>query len=339
MNAYNLIRKVLFNLSPEAAHNLTIALFSRSIAQPFLKLMAGNIPSKPVHIMGLDFPNRVGLAAGLDKNADCIDAWANLGFGFIEVGTVTPQPQPGNPKPRLFRIPESEAIINRMGFNNKGIDYLLEKISTYNKPPILGVNIGKNKNTPNEQAADDYSIGLRKAYQYADYIAVNISSPNTPGLRELQGEDELKRLLERLKQEQEQLSTEHGKRKPIAIKIAPDIDEQAIDTMTKCLLDYQVDGLIVSNTTISRPEVTHTNVSYENGGLSGKPLMELSTHILKEIHQRVGERIPLIGVGGINSAEDAQAKIDAGASLVQIYSGFIYHGPGLIRRTVNKLNG
>lgn len=281
--------------------------------------------------MGLNFPNVVGLAAGLDKNADYLDALAGLGFGFIEVGTVTPRPQPGNPKPRLFRLPVAQALINRMGFNNKGIDYLIRQVSRAHYRGILGINIGKNKDTPTDKAVDDYRLCLQKAYPHAGYITVNISSPNTPGLRDLQKVEELSRLLAELLDKREQLATQHGKRVPLVLKIAPDLDEQAMDDMAECLLAQRVDGLIVGNTTLSRPGLEDCPEAHESGGLSGKPLLPLATHVLKSMQARLKDEIPLIGVGGILTAADATEKFNAGARLVQIYTGFIYRGPALIR--------
>lgn len=281
--------------------------------------------------MGLNFPNAVGLAAGLDKNADYLDALASLGFGFIEVGTVTPRPQPGNPKPRLFRIPAEQALINRMGFNNKGVDHLVRQVDRARYRGVLGINIGKNKDTPTDKAVDDYLECLRKAYPYAGYVTINISSPNTPGLRDLQKVSELSHLLASLLDKREQLAVQHGKRIPLVLKIAPDLDEHAMDDIAHCLLTHKIDGLIVGNTTLSRPGLEHYPEAREAGGLSGKPLMPLSTHVLRNMQARLKGEVPLIGVGGILTAEDAAEKFNAGASLVQIYSGFIYRGPALIR--------
>ena len=337
MNPYFLARSLLFQLSPEMAHTLTVTMMKAGLRGPMATIMRKRVPDSPVKVMGLQFPNRIGLAAGMDKDAECVDAWAAMGFGFIEAGTVTPKPQDGNPKPRLFRIPQEEAIINRMGFNNKGIDSLVERVKNKPRRAILGINIGKNKLTPNEQAVDDYRIGLRKAYIHADYIAINISSPNTPGLRDLQSAEELSRLLDALKNEQQSLSTQYQRYVPLALKIAPDIDTQMMDTIAESCLEYKVDALIVSNTTISRPLNTTTTTAQETGGLSGRPLMSLSTQVLKEMHARVGNSIPLIGSGGIMSADDALAKFKAGAALIQIYSGIIYRGPGLIRQIAKAL--
>jgi dihydroorotate dehydrogenase len=328
---YRFLSSLLFNLPPETAHHLALSSLKLAVRKPLAAFLTKQIVPRPLTVMGLNFPNPVGLAAGLDKNADYLDALAGLGFGFIEVGTVTPRPQPGNPKPRLFRIPEKQALINRMGFNNKGIDYLIRRVNASRYRGVLGINIGKNKDTPNDRAVDDYLECLRKAYPCAGYVTINISSPNTPGLRELQKISELSRLLSTLLDTREQLSSQHGRRVPLLLKIAPDLDEQAMDDISACLLNQRVDGLIVSNTTLSRPELEQYPVARETGGLSGKPLMPLATQVLRSMQARLNGEIPLIGVGGILTAEDAAEKFRAGASLVQIYSGFVYRGPALIR--------
>jgi dihydroorotate dehydrogenase len=282
--------------------------------------------------MGLRFPNRIGLAAGLDKDGDTIDALGRLGFGCVEIGTITPRPQAGNPKPRLFRLIPHEAIINRMGFNNPGIDAgvaNVRKSKTFRG--VVGFNIGKNKDTPNERAADDYLACLRKAYPVAGYIAVNLSSPNTPGLRDLQGAEASARLLETLKKEQEKLAAQHGKRVPLLFKVAPDLGEAHIRDLAKVFLDGGLDGLIATNTTLDRLTVAGHPRSGEAGGLSGRPLLEKSTAVLRAFASHLGGRVPIIGVGGISSLEDAREKIRAGAALVQIYTAFIYQGPRLVR--------
>lgn len=328
---YPFFRSILFNLPPETAHHLALTSLKVAVRGPIASFCVIHVASQPVTVMGLNFPNAVGLAAGLDKNADYLDALAGLGFGFIEVGTVTPRPQPGNPKPRLFRIPAEQALINRMGFNNKGVDHLIRQVDRAHYRGVLGINIGKNKDTPTDKAVDDYLECLRKAYPYAGYVTINISSPNTPGLRDLQKVSELSHLLAGLLDKREQLAVQHGKRVPLVLKIAPDLDEQAMDDIAHSLLTHKVDGLIVGNTTLSRPGLEHSPEAREAGGLSGKPLMPLSTQVLKNMQSRLKGEIPLIGVGGILTAEDAAEKFDAGASLVQIYSGFIYRGPALIR--------
>ena len=281
--------------------------------------------------MGLDFKNPVGLAAGVDKNGDYIDALAALGFGFIEIGTVTPRPQPGNPKPRLFRLPEHQAIINRMGFNNLGIDHLFAQVKQSRYKGILGINIGKNFDTPIEHAADDYLIGLRKAYAAASYITINISSPNTQNLRQLQQGDESRKLIAALKEEQLKLQQEHGKYVPLALKIAPDLSSEDISRIAKLLLEFEVDGVIATNTTIARDMIANHPLAHETGGLSGSPVKDKSTAVVKGLSAELQGKIPVIAVGGILSADDAQEKFAAGASLVQIYSGLIYQGPELIR--------
>ena len=286
----------------------------------------------PVELMGLRFPNRVGLAAGLDKEGNTIDALGHLGFGSIEIGTITPRPQAGNPKPRLFRLLNHEAIINRMGFNNPGIDVGVENVSRAKSfDGIIGFNIGKNKDTPNENAADDYLICLKKAYPVADYIAVNLSSPNTPGLRDLQGAEASARLLETLKKEQQKLAAEHGKQVPLLFKVAPDLDETHIRDLSQVFLDGGLDGVIATNTTLDREKVAGHPRAAEAGGLSGRPVFEKSTAALMAFSSHLGGRIPIIGVGGISSLEDAEEKIRAGASLVQIYTSFVYQGPKLVR--------
>ncbi len=287
--------------------------------------------------MGLQFQNPVGLAAGLDKNGDYIDALGSLGFGFIEVGTVTPRPQPGNPKPRLFRLPRAEAIINRMGFNNKGVDYLIEQVKKRRYQGVLGINIGKNFDTPIENAVDDYLYCLQKVYPVADYITVNISSPNTPGLRELQHGKLLKSLINRLKSEQFVLREEFGRIVPIAFKIAPDLDADEVQEMAAIFNETKIDALIATNTTSSRDGVEGLPHSQEQGGLSGKPIFKSSTEIMHAFRQQLDSEIPIIAVGGISSVEDAREKFSAGADLVQIYSGLIYQGPGLIKKIIKEI--
>ena len=331
---YSLIRKFLFTLSPETAHHFSLK--SLRLLNKF-GLLRQTLSAKPVSVMGIDFPNRVGLAAGLDKNGEYIDALANLGFGFIEIGTVTPRPQDGNPQPRLFRLPKAEAIINRMGFNNKGIDYLIDQVKQSSFDGVLGINIGKNFDTAVENAVDDYLICLNKAYPYASYITINISSPNTPGLRTLQYGDELRDLLIALKQEQAVLTDKHNKYVPIAIKIAPDLEEHEIKSMADIFLEQKIDCLIATNTTLSREAVKGQEHAEEAGGLSGKPVTQKSTEVIKQFHKHLGDKIPIIGVGGISSTQDAKDKLEAGASLVQIYTGFVYQGADLIKQCVNAV--
>jgi len=283
------------------------------------------------------FDNPVGLAAGLDKNADCIDAFGQMGFGFIEVGTVTPRPQAGNDKPRLFRLPEASAIINRMGFNNKGVDYLVENVKKSSYKGVLGINIGKNKDTPNEQGKDDYIECMRKVYAHASYITVNISSPNTPGLRDLQFGDALFDLLQAVKNEQLDLQAQQDKYVPVFVKIAPDMDEVAVQQVAETLLRSKMDGVIATNTTLDKSAVQHLKYGNEMGGLSGLPVQQKSTEIIRQFRAALGPKMPIIGVGGIDSAKAAQDKMDAGANLVQIYSNFIYQGPSLIKEIVESL--
>ncbi|MCC7182146.1 MAG: Dihydroorotate dehydrogenase (quinone) [Rhodocyclaceae bacterium] len=327
---YSLLRPLLFALDAEEAHALVLAALARvpSWCPPGPAPRVG-----PIETMGLRFPNPVGLAAGLDKDGVAIDALARLGFGFIEVGTVTPRPQPGNPKPRLFRIPEAQAIINRFGFNNAGIDALVARAakSGYVRGGgILGVNIGKNFDTPIERAADDYLIGLEKAYPVASYVTVNVSSPNTRDLRSLQGGESLDDLLGRLKAAQARLADRHGRHVPIALKVAPDLEDDAIDAIADAVRRHRVEGLVATNTTISREGVAHHLHGDEAGGLSGRPLLERSTVVLARFAERLRGEVALIGVGGIVDADGARAKFAAGAQLVQLYSGLIYRGPGLV---------
>lgn len=294
--------------------------------------------TSPVEVMGLKFPNRVGLAAGLDKEGNTIDALGRLGFGSIEIGTITPRPQAGNPKPRLFRLIDREAIINRMGFNNPGIEVGVKNVrSARSFKGIIGFNIGKNKDTPNENAADDYLICLREAYAVADYVAVNLSSPNTPGLRDLQGAEASARLLDLLKREQQKLADEHKKYVPLLFKIAPDLDDPQIQDLAKVFLDGGLDGVIATNTTLDRHGVASHPRAAEAGGLSGRPVFEKSTATLRAFASHLGPQIPIIGVGGISSLEDAREKIRAGASLVQIYTSFVYQGPKLVRELAKGL--
>lgn len=331
---YSLIQKILFCLPAEASHRITLPLLDISHHTGLISLLRSEVPSAPVTLMGLEFPNPVGLAAGLDKNADHIDALGALGFGFIEVGTLTPRPQPGNPLPRLFRLKAERAIINRMGFNNKGIDHALAQIAKSQFKGVLGINIGKNFDTPVQSAADDYLLCMRKCYAAASYIVVNLSSPNTPGLRSLQFGDELRRLLALLKSEQATLSALHNKKVPLAVKIAPDLSDEEIGLIAAALIDYDFEAVIATNTTLERSLVQHSSFKDEAGGLSGAPLTKQSTHVITVLSKALGGKVPIIGVGGIMSGADAAAKIAAGASLVQIYSGFIYRGPELIREAV-----
>ncbi|NWG87988.1 MAG: quinone-dependent dihydroorotate dehydrogenase [Hydrogenophilaceae bacterium] len=337
MDIYPLVRPLLFGLDAETAHNITLKALKAAQAAGLLGLMAETVVASPRTVMGLNFPNPVGLAAGLDKNGECIDAWATLGFGFIEIGTVTPRPQPGNAKPRMFRLPEAQAIINRMGFNNQGIDVLLENVTRARYRGILGINIGKNFDTPIERAVDDYLIGLRKAYAPASYVTVNISSPNTKNLRDLQQGEELNRLLGALKEEQARLADRHGKYAPIAVKIAPDLEADQIGEMAALFRRHRIDGIIATNTTLSRQDVEGLPHGNEAGGLSGAPVREKSTAVLAALHRELAGEIPLIGVGGILKGEDAKEKLAVGASLVQIYSGLIYRGPALIAECATAL--
>lgn len=321
---YSLIRNLLFKLDPELAHSVTLKSLRLANFLGLTKLFPSI--SNPRTIMGLHFPNPVGLAAGLDKNGDYIEALAALGFGSIEIGTVTPKPQEGNPRPRLFRLTDEEALINRMGFNNKGLDHLVERLKKSKYTGILGVNVGKNRDTPLENAVDDYLLGFRRVAPYASYVTINISSPNTKALRDLQHGDLLRNLLRTLKKEQSQ----QEKYVPLVVKIAPDLSSAELQSTAEILLNEKIDGVIATNTTISREGVENSLYVNEAGGLSGKPIREKSTAVVKKLHDLLQDKIPIIACGGIFSAADAIEKINAGASLVQVYSGLIYRGPKLI---------
>ncbi len=338
---YALARPALFALDPETAHHLTLNSLKQANAIGLGSLLAQAIRPDPRRVMGLNFPNPVGLAAGLDKDGAYIDDLSRFGFGFIEVGTVTPRAQPGNPKPRMFRLPEARAIINRMGFNNGGLDAFLANVqaSQYRstRKGILGLNIGKNADTPIANASEDYLIGLQAVYPHADYVTVNISSPNTKNLRQLQGADELDGLLAALKSEQARLADLHSRYVPIALKIAPDLDHEQIKAIADALLRHRFDGVIATNTTLSRTAVNGLQHAQETGGLSGVPVRALSNEVIRALKRELRNDIPIIGVGGILSGADAQAKIEAGASLVQVYTGLIYRGPALVAECARAL--
>ena len=335
---YCLVRPLLFSLDPETAHELTIHGLARASRVGLLSLATPKLaPCTPRTVMGLSFPNPVGLAAGLDKNGECIDGLAALGFGFIEIGTTTPRPQPGNPKPRMFRLPQANALINRLGFNNLGVAHLIENVQRAAYRGILGINIGKNFDTPMERAAEDYLICWRKVYAHASYVTINISSPNTKNLRELQGADALDALLSQLKAEQTRLADQHGKYVPLALKIAPDLAPEQIQSIAGLLIRHQIDGVIATNTTIARDAVAGLPHAEETGGLSGAPVKDKATAVIRALHQALDGALPIIGVGGIMSGADACEKIDAGAQLVQIYTGLIYRGPNLVPEAVQAL--
>lgn len=333
---YGLAKKILFSLSPEVSHEVSMDCLGAAHRLGLLQLL-GNTYSHPVEVMGLKFPNPVGLAAGLDKNGDYFNALGALGFGFVEIGTITPQPQPGNPEPRLFRLPEQNAIINRMGFNNKGVIHLVEQVKKRTYEGVLGINIGKNKTTPDDDALNDYLICLRAVYPHADYVTVNISSPNTPGLRSLQFGESLERLVAGIKSEQKILADKYGRYVPVAVKIAPDMNDDEIRAVASTLTDHHIDAVIATNTTLSREGVENSPHANEAGGLSGAPVRDKSTHVIQVLNDYLQGAMPIIGVGGIMCGADAKAKFDAGAKLVQIYSGFIYRGPGLIGEAVKAL--
>jgi dihydroorotate dehydrogenase len=331
---YSLARPFLFSLAPERAHDLTLSMLKSTYK---LGLMRQKIDPKPVTCMGIQFPNPVGLAAGLDKNGAYIDALASLGFGFIEIGTITPRPQSGNPQPRLFRLPEAQAIINRMGFNNDGVDQLIENVKAANYKGILGINIGKNADTAVEDAVSDYLICLEKVYNYASYITVNISSPNTKNLRSLQSGHALTELLETLKKRQLELAEEYHHYVPLVLKVAPDLTETDIEFIASQLIEFKIDGLIVTNTTLSREGVENLSYGDEAGGLSGAPVFEKSTQCLTAFSKLLKDKVPLIGVGGILEGHQALTKQQAGAQLIQLYSGLIYTGPKLIKDCVHAM--
>jgi len=334
---YALARSFLFGLDPETAHELTMASLARTQGTPLSLAWCTSQVSDPIELAGLKFPNRIGLAAGLDKNACCIDGLAAMGFGFIEVGTVTPKAQPGNPKPRMFRLPEAHALINRLGFNNEGLDTFVANVqkSRIRKqkregPLVLGLNIGKNATTPIENAVDDYLICLSGVYPHADYVTVNISSPNTKNLRSLQSDEALDALLGRIAERRETLARQHGKRVPIFVKIAPDLDETQVEVIAATLKRHAMDGVVATNTTLSRDAVKGLRHAEEAGGLSGAPVLEASNRVIRQLRAALGAAFPIIGVGGVMSGTDALSKIRAGADVVQIYTGLIYKGPALV---------
>ncbi len=341
---YSLARAFLFNMDPEEAHEHTINSLARLQNTPLMCLASQPRVSDPVTLAGLTFPNRVGLAAGLDKNARCIDAWGALGFGFVEVGTVTPKGQPGNPKPRMFRIPERNALINRLGFNNEGLDAFLANVQRSKLRQqaqaggmLLGLNIGKNAATPIENATSDYLLCLEGVYPHADYITVNISSPNTQNLRALQSDEALDQLLSALSKKRAELAQKHGASKPMFLKIAPDLDEQQVNAIADALLHHRMDGVVATNTTLSRTAVQGLPHAEETGGLSGAPVLEASNQVIRQLRARLGKGFPIIGVGGILSGADAVSKLEAGADVVQIYTGLIYQGPALVTEAAQAL--
>ena len=329
---YPLLKPVLFAVDPELAHDVSLEML-----QQFHRLLPKRRVERPIRVMGLDFPNPVGLAAGLDKNADYLDGLSRLGFGFIEVGSVTPRPQPGNPQPRIFRLTRQRSLINRMGFNNKGVDYLVERVRDRPRDYVLGINIGKNRDTPLERALDDYRAGFEKVYPYADYIAINISSPNTPGLRELQNEVALEGLLAGIDELRRRLEDRHQLHRPLALKLSPDLDPRAIPEIADTLRRHRVDCLIATNTTLDRGPVEGHRLAAENGGLSGAALCERSREVLEAFARELRGELPIISVGGIDSVEEARLRLELGASLIQIYTGLIYRGPGLVNRIARSL--
>jgi len=338
----HLLRPLLFRFDPEFTHELTLEWLSRagklSPVISLLRQLYGNrVHDLPVNLMGIDFPGPVGLAAGLDKEARCITALSTFGFSHLELGTVTPKPQPGNPAPRMFRLPEQQAIINRMGFNSGGIRPFLENIASTRKSIPLGINLGKNANTPIEQAAEDYLLGLKQLYLYADYFTINISSPNTRNLRDLQSEDALDALLHKIMETRKDLANEFKRTVPIAVKIAPDIEDSSVPSLAGLLINHGVDAVIATNTTIDHSSVADSEHANEAGGLSGRPLRERANEVVSLLYQELQGKVPIIGVGGIFNAEDAWQRMLAGAEMVQIYSSLIYNGPGIVAEIVNEL--
>jgi dihydroorotate dehydrogenase len=334
---YPLFRPLLFAADPELAHDVALGGLDAAARVGIAQLAAPRLPQAPVDVMGIRFPNRVGLAAGLDKDAAHLTGLATLGFGFIEAGTVTPRAQPGNPRPRMFRIVEAKALVNRLGFNNGGVDAFVANVARSGYRGILGINIGKNFDTPNERAADDYVACLRAVHACASYVTLNVSSPNTKGLRDLQAEEALSALLARIVAERDGLAQKHGRCLPLAVKIAPDLDEPAVNAIARLLVRHRIDGVIATNTTISREAVAGLPHADEAGGLSGAPLLERSTAVLRMLAKALDGALPIIGVGGILAADDARQKIDAGATLVQLYTGLIYRGPDLVADCVRAL--
>ncbi|MFP6558743.1 quinone-dependent dihydroorotate dehydrogenase [Paraburkholderia sp. B3] len=334
---YPFLRDQLFRFDAEDVHHLTLRAIGAAGRTGMAGLLGSHTPDSPRTVMGLTFRNPVGLAAGLDKEGAAIDGFAALGFGFIEVGTVTPRSQPGNPRPRIFRLPQAGGIINRMGFNNQGVEQFVKNVRAAHYRGILGLNIGKNADTPIERAADDYLFCLERVYPFASYVTINISSPNTKNLRQLQGAGELDALLAALKDKQQRLADLHGKLVPLALKIAPDLDDEQIKEIADTVLRHRFEGVIATNTTLSRAAVQGQPNADETGGLSGRPVFEASNAVIRKLRAELGADVPIIGVGGIFSGDDARAKIEAGASLVQLYTGFIYQGPALVAECARAL--
>ena len=325
------MQKILTLLNPELAHNLTINILSKTGASPLSFFYRQSAEFSPVEVMGLQFKNRVGLAAGFDKNGEAIDAFEAMGFGFVEVGTVTPKAQPGNTKPRLFRLKKSKAVINRLGFNNKGVDNLVSNLKARKSKIPVGVNIGKNKSTPIEHAQKDYIFCMEKVYEHASYITINISSPNTKNLRSMQSGALLDDLLGSLKEKQQSLTNSEGRYVPLVLKIAPDLTKEEVGLIAEALLNYEFDGVVATNTTVDRSSIMHEKNAYQEGGLSGAPLCQKSTEVITLLYEYLGDKVPIIGVGGITSVIDGKQKLEAGAQLLQLYTGFIYEGLPLIK--------
>lgn len=335
---YQVIKPILFSLDAEVAHSIVLKIANIISKTPLKFFITYKTNSSPTSVLGIEFPNKVGLAAGMDKDGEYIEVWNALGFGFIEVGTVTPKPQVGNPKPRLYRIPEKKSVINRMGFNNRGVENLIKNLKKTKFNGVLGINIGKNKDTKDEDAYKDYVHCLKKVYELADYIVINVSSPNTPNLRKLQFGEALDRLLLEVNKTREELIETYKTNKPILVKVAPDLTEDEVNSLSKSFLKYKIDGLIATNTTNSRAEVKEYEVSSENGGLSGEALEKMSTEVIKKFRKALPENYPIIGVGGVKDAKSAKEKLDAGANLVQLYTSLIYQGPSVVSKINNGLS-
>ncbi|HEY4375370.1 MAG TPA: quinone-dependent dihydroorotate dehydrogenase [Burkholderiales bacterium] len=334
---YPAARAALFQLEAERAHAVTMRGLNLLAGLGIAGLVNGRVPDDPRTVMGIRFPNPVGMAAGVDKNGECIDGFGALGFGFLELGGICPRAQPGNPQPRLFRIPQANAVINRLGFNNLGVDVLVQNLKHRSYKGVIGINLGKNLDTPLEKAADDYAICYEKIYPHADFATVNISSPNTKNLRQLQGEDELGPILERIKRDQARLADQHGRMVPVAVKIAPDLDGLQIEMIARLLVRHRIDAVTATNTTVTRDAVQGMPNAAEAGGLSGTPVFEASNRVIRELAHHLDGALPIIGVGGILSGADARAKIEAGASLVQFYTGLVYRGPALVPEAARAL--
>jgi len=337
LGVYTYLKKYLFKLDPETAHHYLLKTLPFLMPTALVKRRINRMPTHPVSCFGITFPNPIGLAAGFDKDGLCIDQWFGLGFGFVELGTVTPRPQSGNSKPRLFRIEQAQAIINRMGFNNLGVDHLVTRLKARTMPGVVGVNIGKNRDTPLDHAFQDYCYCLERVYPYCDYVTINISSPNTPALRDLQTQTHFNALLQAIRDKDSQLADEHGKATPLLVKVCPDMDQEQLAFILSACIEHDIDGVIINNTSVNHEAVLQYKHGHEQGGLSGRPIREISLYQLKRAKQIGQDKLPIISVGGIMSVNDATARFEQGASLIQLYSGFVYEGPSLLRHILSAL--